>query len=644
MQLIVLKTTPMKTKFLLATVALLIIGVNFCVGQTAYVTNEGDNSVSVINVSTNTVTATIPVGTYPAGVSVSQDGTKVYVTNQNDNTVSVINTATNTVSATITVGVNPQTLCVTPDGSKVYVSNQNDNTVSVINTATDTVSATIPVGGNPEGVSVSPDGSKVYVANVNSNTVSVINAFANTVSATITVGSHPDATSMRPDGHYVYVTNQDDNTVSVINTATKTVSATISVGQGPDGITTSPNGTSVYVANYYGHTISVINTVTNTVSATIYVGTSPYGVSITPDGSLVYVANWSSAGTVKVIDTFTDSVLATIIVGHSPVAFGNFISSFPTIIITDSVATSICAGNTISVPFTTSDTLNNGNIFTAQLSNASGSFANPVSIGTLTDTIAGTITATIPTNTPAGNGYRIRIVSSNPVVTGTDNGSNITVYPTYSNTVSASICHGSIYTFPDGTMDSAATVYTSNLSSINSCDSVITTNLSVITPNVGIHYTGTTCGCGSFWLQVDSMATSYQWINCNTSDSIITGETNNYYAPLLDGNYACIINQNGCIDTSACYYVLGDGVTNLAAADDITIAPNPFTDETTITFSEEQKNTLIKITDIVGKEIKSVILSAARNLNIEKGEMSNGIYFVQIINEKGIVNKKIVVQ
>ena len=65
---------------------------------------NGANTVSVINTATNTVTATITVGTYPYGVSVSPDGSKVYVANNGDGTVSVINTATNTVTATITVG------------------------------------------------------------------------------------------------------------------------------------------------------------------------------------------------------------------------------------------------------------------------------------------------------------------------------------------------------------------------------------------------------------------------------------------------------------------------------------------------------------------------------------------------------------
>jgi YVTN family beta-propeller protein len=80
---------------------------------------------------------------------VTPDGSKVYVTNVNSNTVSVIDTATNTVIATIPVGTTPQGVAVTPDGSKVYVANSDSNTVSVIDTATNTVSATTPVGSYP---------------------------------------------------------------------------------------------------------------------------------------------------------------------------------------------------------------------------------------------------------------------------------------------------------------------------------------------------------------------------------------------------------------------------------------------------------------------------------------------------------------
>lgn len=88
-----------------------------------------------------------------------------------------------------------------------------------------------------------------------------------------------------------------------------------------------------------------------------------------------------------------------------------------------------CAGASISVPFTSFGTFS-GNTYTAQLSNASGSFASPVSIGTLVSNArTGSISATIPAGTSAGTGYRIRVISSGPAVTGTDNGADLTVRP-----------------------------------------------------------------------------------------------------------------------------------------------------------------------------------------------------------------------
>src|SRR6266566_5205754 len=106
--------------------------------QNAYITNSGDNTVSVIATATNTVVGSpIPVGSYPIGVAVTPDGSKVYVTNALDNTVSVIATATNTVTATIPLppcpGIsNVAGVAVALDGSKVYVAGECLNAVAVI--------------------------------------------------------------------------------------------------------------------------------------------------------------------------------------------------------------------------------------------------------------------------------------------------------------------------------------------------------------------------------------------------------------------------------------------------------------------------------------------------------------------------------
>ena len=52
-----------------------------------------DNTVSVINAETMTVTATIPTGNSPTSVAVLPTGTEAYVTNLTDGTVTVLNIA-----------------------------------------------------------------------------------------------------------------------------------------------------------------------------------------------------------------------------------------------------------------------------------------------------------------------------------------------------------------------------------------------------------------------------------------------------------------------------------------------------------------------------------------------------------------------
>jgi YVTN family beta-propeller protein len=296
----------------------------------AYITNLNDGTVSVIDTATNTVTATVFVGTFPNGVAVTPDGAHVYVANIFGNSVSVIDTASNTVTATVLVGPHPFGVAVSPDGAHVYVGNQGDGTVSVITTASNTVTATVHVGVGPTGLAVTPDGARVYVANEGSGTVSVIETAGNTVFATVTVGGGPVGVAVTPDGARVYVGNFLGSTVSVIATASNTVT-TVPVGQSPEGVAVTPDGTRVYVANFNGNSVSVIATASNTVAATVTVGVNPAGVAVTPDGAHVYVANQNS-NNVAVIATASNTVTATVPVGpvgsmKMPRAFGKFISS-----------------------------------------------------------------------------------------------------------------------------------------------------------------------------------------------------------------------------------------------------------------------------------------------------------------------------
>jgi len=298
-----------------------------------YITNENDDTVSVIDTATHALVATIPVGSKPIGVAVSPDGGRVYVANSHSNTISVISTITNTVEATITNIPSAYGVAVSPDGTAIYVTNTYTDNLSVINALTYAVMATIPVGIEPTGVCVSSDGSRVYVTNVYGGNVSVINTATDLVIATIPAGGNPYGICVSRDGSHVYVANQASNNVSAIDVSTNIITL-INVGEGPFGIALSPDGSRLYVGNSGTGavgapppgTVSVINTSNNLVTATFGVGIGPAGISFSPDGGRAYIAN-NYDNTVSVINTANNTVIATAPVGGYPSALGNFVAA-----------------------------------------------------------------------------------------------------------------------------------------------------------------------------------------------------------------------------------------------------------------------------------------------------------------------------
>ena len=86
-----------------------------------------------------------------------------------------------------------------------------------------------------------------------------------------------------------------------------------------------------------------------------------------------------------------------------------------------------CQNEELNINYTISGSFNPGNTFTAELSDASGSFSSPTVIGSIISTSSGIINATLPNLITSSSLYRIRVVSNNPMSTGPDNGSNITI-------------------------------------------------------------------------------------------------------------------------------------------------------------------------------------------------------------------------
>ena len=117
------------------------------------------NKIEVISLNTwkRVATIHIPMGGYPRNIAF-HDG-KGYVTNLFGNSVSVIDLATFDITATILVGANPEEILIT--GNKAYVANSgfgSGKTVSVIDLNQQKVVKEITVGDNPGFLTLDADG------------------------------------------------------------------------------------------------------------------------------------------------------------------------------------------------------------------------------------------------------------------------------------------------------------------------------------------------------------------------------------------------------------------------------------------------------------------------------------------------------
>jgi len=308
--------------------------------------DPNNNDLSVIDLATNTVVATVPVGTNPQGVTVNPAGTKVYVANTGSNDYTVIDTTTyesTTISGPGGVGATGTT--VHPDGTRIYIANPEwmaegeNSTVWVLDRATNTIIDEISCGIGSCGVAVHPDGTVAYVSNALGGTVAVFDTATHEVVDTIVLetvdpneNSFPVPIIMHPAGTHVYAANRQGPTFWAIDTKTHEFIA-LAIGHSHVGIGVNPEGTAVYLPDMddrdrslppQGTTVDVIDTKTLRVIATIQDVNAPVDVAVHPDGTRIYVTN-SGNDTVSVVDTTAYTHIATVAVGVSPNGYGEFI-------------------------------------------------------------------------------------------------------------------------------------------------------------------------------------------------------------------------------------------------------------------------------------------------------------------------------
>ncbi|MGA1823867.1 MAG: beta-propeller fold lactonase family protein [bacterium] len=317
-------------------------------GQLAYITNEGDNTVSVIDRLSGSVIALIPVGVNPRGIVLDENGTYAYVANAKSNSVSVIDTATKKVEDTIILGLGlePESIAISPDDEFLVTANRSSDNISIIGTTYRRVIRHVPLRRGPSRVAIkiNYNPSKEYwafVTNRNSSELSIVKWIER--DATLEHIS-PDTLSLKREPVGIIILDEDDvslNNGSLVanvlianyganlltnlllsnsDLSTGTIgydSTLLSASMGPIDMVYDHRRKRIYVSNQKSNTVSCFLYSMNINEATIPVGLQPMGMALDQSRRLLYVVN-NGDNNVSVINLGQGKVVSTIPVGSRP--------------------------------------------------------------------------------------------------------------------------------------------------------------------------------------------------------------------------------------------------------------------------------------------------------------------------------------
>ena len=249
------------------------------------------------------------------------------------------------------------------------------------------------------------------------------------------------------------------------------------------------------------------------------------------------------------------------------------ITTQPVIKVFSGVLDRYCLGDSIKIPFTVNGTgILPGNQFNAFLSNPDGTF--PGTGGTQIGSVLGNGSDTIRTRIPAtlipGLNYRIRVVSTNPVITGIATVDSIKVFSLPARPVitgDSALCTGETTTLTSTISDNylwtpgnstgqtlsvnAAGAYQVQITDLNGCvNRSAIRNVSLLPNPVAEAITSNgsliRCAGDSVVLTANPDGLSYTWLN---TTPLVT--TRNLTVKASGSFQVIVSNANGCSDTSA---------------------------------------------------------------------------------------------
>lgn len=198
---------------------------------------------------------------------------------------------------------------------------------------------------------------------------------------------------------------------------------------------------------------------------------------------------------------------------------------------------------------------------------------------------------------------------------------NINILPLLQSSQNIQLCSGESITIGTNTYTVSGN-YSDTLTALNGCDSIVSTALIIqdaFNLNITPLYTN-----DSIVLTSDQTIGTYQWINCSTNTSI-PNATNASFLVNANGNYACILPNGSCSDTTACFTVSTIGIKD-SQETAMRVYPNPFNDEVQIVFEGGQTISVI-VRNLMGAVVfQQSELKSGDKLNLTS--LNSGIYLL----------------
>jgi len=226
-----------------------------------YVTNLGDNTITVFDRRTARVGAVIETGRGPTGIALDQLRLKAYVALSGEDVLAVLDVKDNEFvdRVRLMAGDEPHFVALTPDCSLAITANKGSNTASIIDVRQLIELARIPVGVGPEYVLVERNGKRAYVFNRISGSISIIDLTSRQVAATLTTESDPVFGQFNRKGDLLYVFHGMSPNLLTFSLETLSQTRRINVGMGTSALKSNTSTDRLYVGNNFGGTIGIFD-------------------------------------------------------------------------------------------------------------------------------------------------------------------------------------------------------------------------------------------------------------------------------------------------------------------------------------------------------------------------------------------------